>query len=318
MKRFAAETTIFVIPLFFLLYALDIFISSRVRKSASDLAGEIEVWNDIYSGSLAADIAIYGSSRAWVHINPKIFEDSLDFNVYNFGIDGHNFSIQFLRHLEYIRQNPTPKIIILSIDVFTLEKRSNLYNLDQFLPYMLWNHNINRFTRTFEGFSDFDYFVPFVRYSDSRNSIKKTFKSKLSVNTKLRYKGFRGYEMAWNEDLSKAKKETAEYIFKPDEPTQELFEQFINECRENNIELILVYSPEYIEGQKFVTNRDEMINLFKHFSKKHNLLFLDYSGDDIGKEKKYFYNSQHLNSTGADLFTKILICDLKRSIKLLK
>jgi hypothetical protein len=40
------------------------------------------------------------------------------------------------------------------------------------------------------------------------------------------------------------------------------------------------------------------------------LLFLDYSSDTICNNKKLFYNSQHLNSKGSEIFTKKLAKDL--------
>ena len=53
------------------MYVTDVVISS-VLKGASGRAGEMEVWNDIYYNNIDADLAIYGSSRAWVQINPEI------------------------------------------------------------------------------------------------------------------------------------------------------------------------------------------------------------------------------------------------------
>ncbi|MBE2208298.1 MAG: hypothetical protein IAE84_11975, partial [Saprospiraceae bacterium] len=78
-------------------------------KQTKKAPGEFEVWNDIYNSNVNCDIAIYGSSRAWVHIDPKILSHILQLNVYNFGIDGHNFWLQYLRHIEFLKYNPKPK-----------------------------------------------------------------------------------------------------------------------------------------------------------------------------------------------------------------
>ena len=45
------------------------------------------------------------------------------------------------------------------------------------------------------------------------------------------------------------------------------------------------------------------INVYKKLSKKHAIPFWDYSSDSISFNKDYFYNANHLNKTGADLFT---------------
>ena len=80
-------------------YPLHRFISYLLRKS-NEFPSEFEVMNDIYEGKAAAEIAIYGSSRAWVHIDPQVIEDTLGMSSYNFGNDGHNFPMQYLRHKE--------------------------------------------------------------------------------------------------------------------------------------------------------------------------------------------------------------------------
>lgn len=81
-----------------------------------------------------------------------------------------------------------------------------------------------------------------------------------------------------------------------------------------NIKLILVYSPEYIDGQKYVQNRVDIIKIFEDFSKKYNLTYLDYSNDPMCNDKDYFYNASHLNEKGSILFSKKIGNDLKSVI----
>jgi hypothetical protein len=92
------------------------------------------------------------------------------------------------------------------------------------------------------------------------------------------------------------------------------FDHFIEECKTGNIALVLVYTPEYIEGQKFVKNRSEIIGLFKKIAITHDLLFFDYSNSPLSYERKNFYNASHLNAAGADSYSKILASDLKTII----
>jgi hypothetical protein len=74
-----------------------------------------------------------------------------------------------------------------------------------------------------------------------------------------------------------------------------------------------VCAPEYIEGQIFTKNRGEVISLYTKYSHKYNIPFYDYSTDAISYQKKYFYNTNHLNKMGAELFTTKLIDTLKQS-----
>ena len=293
-------------------YPLDSIMSHFLSQSKTS-PGEYEVWNDIYKTEAEYDIAIYGSSRAWVHINPKILSDSLGAKVYNFGIDGHNFWLQYLRHLELLKHNEKPKTIILSVDVFSLQKRKDLFQLDQFLPYMLWNSNIQEYTNSYIGYNDFDYYVPLIRYSGKTNSLKLIIKNIVNSQSNIGYRqnGFLGMDREWNADLEKAKKEQKSYIINTDSNSVVLFEKFIKECKANDIELILVYTPEYIDGQNFVANRDDVIQIYRDFSMKYSIDFFDYSNDSLCLNKKYFYDASHLNSSGAEIFSKKLANDLK-------
>jgi len=309
MKRFIIKFIVFVLPLIALMFIADYYISIKAKNNHR-APGEIEVWNDIYNGEINADIAIYGSSRAWVHISPTIIEDSLNTKAYNFGIDGHNFWLQYLRNKEYLKHNKPPEIIIISVDVFSLTKRKDLYELNQFLPYMLWNNDIKNFTSTYNGFSFEDYYLPLMRYYGSTRGSASVIKP-YSNEGLYRNKGYKGIERQWNNDLAKAKLNKKNYSINIDSNTVSLFNKFLFECKLNDINVILVYTPEYIDGQNFVKNREQIIKIFEDISNKYNLLFLDYSDDSLCTQKEYFYNASHLNKKGSEIFTRKLVHDLK-------
>ena len=308
MKQFLSRLSIFLCVCLVILFVFDIIVSSYLANS-NKCAGEIEVWNDIYEGTVESDILIYGSSRAWVHINPAILSDSLGDSAYNFGIDGHNFWMQYLRHLEYLRYNKPPKLIIHSVDVFTLEKRGDLFNMNQFLPFMLWNWNMYQYTSSEKGFMFFDYCIPFVRYFSQKSVIENLDFSK--NQTPYRIRGYKARHAQWNSDFDNARKKRKRHPIQIDSASVELYSQFIAECKQQNITLVMVYSPEYIEGQNYVLNRDEIMAVYTSIAQKHAIPFLDYSNDSLCFDKAYFYNASHLNALGSELFTKTLAHDIQ-------
>lgn len=309
MRKFLIQILWFFSPLIILSYPLDIFISKNLQET-HEYPGEFEVWNDIYRKKIDCDIAIYGSSRAWVHFNTKMMEVSLHKNVYNFGIDGHNFIMQYMRHREYLKNNKPPKLIILSLDMFSLKENQDLYHLEQFLPYMLWNKTIYKYTAIFNGFHKLDYLIPLLRYYGKSKILKTAFTNYFSTDhNNYRYNGFRGMTKDWDYELEKSISKNEKYEIKIDPSIVFLLKKFLDQCDDNNIEVVLVYAPEYVAGQKFVTNRKSIIKLFREIANKKNLLFLNYSDSPICRNKNLFYNSSHLNSKGADLFTKLLIDD---------
>lgn len=312
MRKFIFKIILLIVPIVVFMFIADFYITDNLKNSHTS-PGEIEVWNDIYSGNIDSDIAIYGSSRAFVHISPSILEDSLNMNAYNFGMDGHHIKLQYLRHKEYLKYNRPPKLIIMALDAFSLSKRKDLYGLNQFLPYMLWNENIIEYTSSHDGFNFEDYYFPLFRYYGrmrGQNSVSE-ISSNISSKKTYRQRGYKGRDKKWNDDLAKAKLKMTQYSIDIYSSSINLFEQFLLECKSNNTAVILVYTPEHIEGQRFVKNRKEIFKMYHDFSKKYDLAFLDYSNDDICHEKDFFYNASHLNKKGSELFTRKLSYDLK-------
>lgn len=311
MKRFLLKIALFLLPIFILSVVADYWLSSRLKKSHS-YAGEMEVWNDVYSGAAECDLAIYGSSRSWVHINSRILEDTLNLRTYNFGINGHNFWLQYFRHLEFIDNNPKPKYIIMGVDIYSLAKRKDLFLYQQFMPYMLWDKDIWSYTKSYEGFNWFDYHLPLKRYVGRKKVIDNALKK---VSDKpFRIKGYRGIKKTWNEDYATARLNHPNYVIKNNHESIQLMKRFLEECRQQDIKVIFVYTPEHVLGQQFVKNRKELLETLYLISDEFKIPFLDYSNDSICENKDYYYNASHLNKTGAELFSRKLAHDLKEYI----
>lgn len=312
MKNFIFKIVTYTIIFLILAYPLDILISNILKKSTY-FEGEFEVWNSIYEGNLNCDIAIYGASRAWVHIDPKVMKDTFLMNTYNFGIDGHNFWLQYLRHIEYFKYNKHPKIIIHSVDAFTLQKKNELFNLNQFLPYMLNNKNIKVWTSQYKGFNNLDYTIPLLRYRNKGIPIYNALINNLKYPI-YRTNGYRGRIGNWNSDFENAIKHKKSYYASIDKKSLEQYKLFLKECKSFGIKVILVYTPEHVVGQNYIKNRSDVLLLYKKIAHDFNLSFLDYSNDTMCSNKLYFYNATHLNNYGSEIFSKKLAHDLKKSI----
>ena len=305
MKKFIISFIIFIAPLILLSYFTDRFISANLKKSTTYTGGEFTVWNDILDGHINSEILIYGSSRAWIHFDPKILSVKFGKKVYNVGIDGHNFWLQYLRHLLILKNNVKPKYIMVSLDIFTLEKVKELYNPDQFLPYMNSDPLFEEYLKSYKGFTWIDFHLPLMRYRGRSSSILHAFT--LSMNSTLqevgRVNGYQGMNKEWNSDLENAQKKIGQYEIKVDTPSLKLFQEFIEECQKNQIGLLFVYSPEYVEGQKFVKNRKDIMDLYTALSTQYSIPFYNFSNDSISFDKANFYNASHLNMKGSRAFT---------------
>jgi hypothetical protein len=290
----------------------DIMFSKKLESTNLN-EGEFEVWSDIYKGDIKADLAIYGSSRAWVHFNPEILKNRTGLNTYNFGVDGQNFDIQYLRHQEYFENNLKPKLIVFSLDVFTFEKKNKLYNSDQFLPYMFQNSRYFNTLIETENFNLYDFILPSVRYFGKYEILYKVSES--NAYPKFRQKGFRGNKSSWVENQHRALENDSKYTVKIDGNLISKFIKSIKELKKQGIKLIFVYTPEYVKGQDFVQNREKIFDIYRSLSEEEKIPFWDYSMDSISFEKQLFYNSEHLNDFGATIFSKKFSKDLLTHLK---
>lgn len=309
MRNYLKNILLFLSPIVVLAYPIDLWISSSLKKEDHiDFAnGELNTWNYIYCDTTKSELLIYGSSRAWVHIDPNVIQKELGVTAFNYGIDGHNFVLQNLRHRESVKEKGYPKYVIYSIDVFTLAKRPDLFNSEQFLPYMFMNGSLQQTLLTYEGFRKADFFIPLSRYFGKKKALDALFQENPSEKREL---GYLGFDLQWNNDLKNAQKDKGTVQIELDSSSISEFKALIKELKMNNVQICLIYTPEYIEAQNFVSNRGDILNLFRNISNENELLFLDYSDHLISKSKKYFYNGSHMNRTGAELFTKTVTADL--------
>jgi hypothetical protein len=304
---------LFILPFILLAYGLDHFLSSTLKKSNSFADGEYPVWNDLYNGEINSDIVIYGSSRALVHIDPGMISDSLLTTAYNLGVNGHSFKSQYFRHKLLMKLNKKPGIIIQTLDVTSFEKSSDLYNPDQYLPYML--NNKEMMLSAYNGFSPVDYKLPVIRYYGKKEAFIEFIKLLVrpAGNSVLRIRGYQGKDLTWNDDLMAAQQKLGSLEVRSDTSMIRLFEDYLNECLRQDIKIVFVNTPVFIEGQRFVSNWAEIMELYYRLSQKYKIPFFDYTNDSISYHKEYFYNSGHLNKTGAELLTAKLINDLRES-----
>jgi hypothetical protein len=314
MKFFILKLFVFIAPLIFISFLADSFISTTLRKAKHKY---YVAWNDLLNGNLQSDVLIYGSSRARAHIDCKILEDSLALPTYNLGLDGYTFEMQFCRHRLVMKNNKKPTYILMSLDYATLSQKDELYQAEQFAPY--FNDGIIKETiKQRKGFDFWDYYLPLIRYTGNLSQLTYAFNIFLrpQINKSNRYKGYYNTNIQWTKDFEEAKKRKNHLKVNIDSSTLHLFGAFLKSLKENNINPIFVFTPVYIDGQAFISNKEAVFNLYQEFSIRYNIPLMDYSSDSICNNKKYFYNTTHLNLEGSTMFSKKLASDLKKYISL--
>lgn len=304
---------IFLFTVFIVAVLLDIYYSNQLKKMAL-FSGEVQEWNQIKEGKTKADLAIFGSSRAFIQINPEILEKELNVNSYNFGLNGSKFKMQFYRFNLYLKHNPKPKIVVWNLDTFSFSHIDEVFQPNQYMPFMLWNRDLYTSLKEYKDTNSWDFILPLYRYRDQdywQDQIARAKKEEIHKDGLFRDEGFKSYDRKWNVNWSKLEKKKSNFDFN----VYPLLEELIKRCEKENIKLVFTITPEYIKGQDYMLNRKEVISRYQQTLDKYNLPLLDYSYDSISYQQKYFYNTTHMNFKGADAFTKQLSQDLKKYIK---
>lgn len=96
-----------------------------------------------------------------------------------------------------------------------------------------------------------------------------------------------------------------EYPFPLDQERVALLERFINDCKKNNIKLIITFSPMY------VCSKEDVLQFPRELAAKHHLTLIDhYRDSDFVGHPELFYDFGHLNRKGAELFSRKLSKEL--------
>lgn len=310
MNPFIKKVLFFLIPILALAYPLDWALSYILKKTIKG-PYEHQVWNYIYESKEVPDIAIYGSSKAWVQVSPVILEKTLKKSVYNYGYDGQTFLLEYMRHLEICKHKKKSKNIILLLDIGSLSPNKGLYNHVQYLPYMLHNKNMETYLTPFNYFDRLDFQIPLKRYASQGMEFIYWFRK----DPNPRNKGYSPNDKGWNDDLKNAKKQQNSITTVIDSSYLALLGQFIIESKSNKTHLILLTTPDYIEGQEFMTNCKEIIDLYQYLSKKHQIPYLNYYNDSMIYDRNLFYNATHLNKKGSERLSEKIANDLKKNFE---
>lgn len=307
MRTFLNRLSIFILIGFAVLSLLGLAVDHGLRKTRD---GNFAEWNDIRNG-INADLLVAGSSKAWVQISPFVLDTALNVNSYNLGLDGYGFNAQHMRFRYYEQFNSKPEYIIYAVDLFTLTKRPDLFMPEQFAPY-LDDSIIAKGTQAYQGFADIDYYNPFTKYCKRPRPVAIGLSELLGIRhfESAKFKGYEGQNVAWDSTFEKARRLRGQWVEQLDGATIKLFDSFLADCKKKDIKVMMVYPPEYFEARTLIQNREEILSIYKQLSEKYDIVFLDYSDDKMSYNIAYFYNSQHLNRKGAELFTMKLSSDL--------
>lgn len=319
MKKFIIKIIGLTIVLVLSALGLDIAVSKGLRKNETKL---FSTMTKAYQGKINADLIVNGSSKAFVQVSPQILDSIIGIDSYNLGLDGSPFIPQKALFELYKLNNKKPKVIVQVVSNGTLRSLDDGFlNPIKFAPYL----NIPVIKKHMILTSSFDYLdynIPLFRFSGKPFETITGILSLFNVNLfkEIGNKGYYPNDKYWSENVNKKTNISDNQVVDTeniseikeftslDSTSCELFEDFLSQCKLNNILVILVYPPIYSEASNTIKN----IDYYNEVAQEYNAYFLNYARDSsLVFNREYFYNSQHLNTNGARLFTTKLAEDVK-------
>ena len=246
-----------------------------------------------------ADILILGSSRAVHHYNPEILEDSLGMSAYNGGRDGmgimYNYSV-----LKATLTRHCPKIVVLDINGSAID--GDWTNKEVGNKAYYW---MNPYTKeVIDELTDFPdnllLYSGLYRGNDLPLRMVKTFMMGDSD-----FKGYNAKPTTREGMKAVYKDDEEDFVF--DSLSRVYFDKIVSACRENDIRLVLSYSPSLTVGN------GSMMRQIGEIAKDEGLQVINAERDtSFLNHPELFTDMSHLNCYGATKFTVYVASELKR------
>lgn len=262
--------------------------------------GERVAKSEFILNKMAADVIVIGSSKAQCNYDCGIMSRYYpNQSIYNCGIDGQKYFYTTLSLL-YMLDRYTPKVIIWEIADFAPDKHEDLSLL---YPYYSDNKTIK---------SVIDYNHPSLRYMIWLNAYKYNgTAARLLRALFAKDPGTNGYNALPKHNVSKSCKtrrilvDTKSSDKHPniDRVKVDLFITIVEAAKKRRIRLYVVNSPVLNASCDPFT---------KDICDKYDVPFFDYSNNAVFiQNNEYWYDTVHLNSKGASLFTELLMNQIK-------
>lgn len=250
------------------------------------------------------EILIMGSSRALHHYNPTIIEDSLQMTCYNCGRGGMGIIFSYGIY-QLFKNRYTPKLIIYDVyDNFDLINEGNNEKYLDWLRYFYDRPEIVPIFSDIDKSEKYKMAAQMRRYNYKFIQIISDYISPQQyIKGYLPLQGILKYEPS---EESNNINGTIQY----DNMKIMFIKKFIQECKERGTRLVFMLSPKY-KGEKNKVSYEELI----HLAESENIPFIShYNEDKISFNKKYFEDSYHMNKSGAEIYTKNIINEIRQYI----
>lgn len=257
------------------------------------------------------DVVIIGSSKASHHYVSQMMMDSLSMSVYNCGQDGCFFLYQNCL-INMILERYKPRMIIWDIQPESFNELLPIQEYQNFRYLSPYYNNIRWAKSYIDGESTMmRYKMMSKSFAYNSKILNYIFPLLFSVNMERN----NGYLPLQGEGiLPKISGETIDEKFVSFDQHLMLLENTIQRCIDNDICLCVFVSPVYSDKNIAVVSA---VSDIQCITQKYNVVFQDYTySSKFLQRPEFFKDISHLNASGAEFFTDIILKEIKDHMSL--
>ena len=309
MRKFVVKCLSFGLLVLSIAIALDYMISMGLRRTD---CYRYQVFNDIFKGNLENEVLIMGNSRGFSHFNPRIIDSVCHVNSYDLGLGGYPINAQISEYQCYKAHNGTPKIIIQQVDFMTLNMEYDIrhqHDSERFFP-TVYDKFMRKELRQL-GYGFWELYCPLFRFNGYQKVIKDGLLEFLHIRHYVErpaYKGFSPEKGKWNGKNAAAMDSISSMM---NEDAIALFEDYLLECKNDGVYVLLVNTPVYSQTIKKVKKLDMVNDYFDSIAQKFGFKYLNYTENyPLCDDTLNFCVSVHMNPEATDRFSTDFANDL--------
>lgn len=299
MKRFIVKLAIFLT----LLCVVDFAIGKVCRYLQVNSKGGNFGRNTYIHERMLDEIVLLGSSRCIHHYDATLISDSLGMSCYNCGTDGNGIILMYPRY-KLITARYKPKVILYELSLgFDITANEDNHT------YLRWIRSYHNHKPVEDVILSVDPIEKFKMLSQSYCFNSEFFQLLLDnihpINNGER--GYRPLEGIMNHNLEVSNKPVE---FSVDSLKLHYMKALINECKENNIQLVFALSPSYKKEY------DGDYQLLFDLAEENGVPVLNHFCDtNFVNKKEFFVDRTHMNKYGANKYSEVISEELKEYLK---
>ena len=306
----------FPLIVFLLLFSFSCLVDFGVRRSQDEGFKKV---NNICTGRVDPDIIAFGSSVGEVSFNSNLVSAGTGLDVYNSCIDGTNFEQCKSLIEEYNLYSSKKSLVLLFEAYFSMVKLPGISSIERFAAYLndpviydvLYNIDPkivwkSRYIPLYKNTvvdhtyykASFDGWRSYLLKSSQRDSLH----------------GFLPHYVTWQADQDALLDAMKPFKIVVDKTVLADYIELVRGLRQKGKRVIIVLPPLYERLYKEKTDFGPLEAALDSVSKLTGCGLIDFIKSPLSAHKDYFYNTNHLNYSGAAVFSSLLVDSLKRMV----